>query len=35
MLGAAITFLGARWAYYNPGKSLPEIFLGSHQPSLF
>jgi hypothetical protein len=34
-LEAAITFLGARWAFYNPGQPLPEIFRGSHQPSLF
>ena len=34
-LQAAITFLGARWAFYNPGETLPEIFRGSHQPSLF
>ncbi len=34
-LDAAITFLGARWAFYNPGQPLPEIFRGSHQPSLF
>ena len=32
---AAITFLGSRWAFYNPGQPLPEIFGGSHQPSLF
>ena len=34
-LEAAITFLGARWAFYNPGQNLPDIFRGSHQPSLF
>ena len=34
-LEAATTFLGARWAFYNPGQPLPEIFRGSHQPSLF
>jgi hypothetical protein len=34
-LEAAATFLGARWAFYNPGQPLPEIFRGSHQPSLF
>lgn len=34
-LQAAITFLGARWAFYNPGQKLPEIFRGSNQPSLF
>ena len=32
---AATTFLGARWAFYNPGQQLPEIFRGSHQPALF
>jgi hypothetical protein len=31
---AAIAYLGARWRYYNPGQPLPEIFGGSHQPSL-
>jgi len=34
-LDSAITFLGARWAFYNPGQPLPDIFRGSHQPSLF
>jgi len=34
-LEAATTFLGARWAFYNPGQQLPEIFRGSHQPALF
>jgi len=34
-LEAATTFLGARWAFYNPGQPPPEIFRGSHQPSLF
>jgi len=34
-LEAAATFLGARWAFYNPGQPLPEIFRGSNQPSLF
>lgn len=34
-LEAATTFLGARWAFYNPGQPLPEIFRRSHQPSLF
>ena len=34
-LEAAITFLGSRWAFYSPGQPLPDIFRGSHQPSLF
>ncbi len=34
-LSAAITFLGARWAFFNPGRPLPDIFKGSHQPGLF
>ncbi|NTU41788.1 MAG: tRNA dihydrouridine synthase DusB [Nitrospirales bacterium] len=34
-LEAAATFLGSRCAFYNPGQPLPEIFRGSHQPSLF
>jgi len=34
-LEAAAAFLGARWAFYNPGQLQPEIFGGSHQPSLF
>ncbi len=34
-LAAATTFLGSRWSFYNPGESPPEIFGGSHQPSLF
>jgi hypothetical protein len=34
-LQAAVTYLGSRWAYYNPGQPLPEIFRGSNQPSLF
>lgn len=34
-LGAATTFLGSRWSFYKPGQPLPEIFGGSHQPSLF
>lgn len=34
-LDAATTFLGSRWSFYNPGQPLPEIFGGSHQPSLF
>lgn len=34
-LDAAVTFLGARWAFFNPGKPLPDIFRGGHQPSLF
>lgn len=34
-LEAATTFLGSRWSFYKPGQPLPEIFGGSHQPSLF
>lgn len=34
-LEAATTFLSSRWAFYKPGLPLPEIFRGSHQPSLF
>lgn len=34
-LPAAVTFLGSRWQRLNPGQPLPEIFGGSHQPSLF
>jgi len=32
---AATAFLASRWAFYNPGKALPDIFRGQDQPSLF
>jgi hypothetical protein len=31
----AINYLAGRWARLNPGVSVPEIFQGGHQPSLF
>jgi hypothetical protein len=34
-LERAIDFLAGRWARLNPGKPLPELLRGSHQPGLF
>jgi hypothetical protein len=31
----AINYLAGRWSRLKPGQTLPEIFRGSHQPSMF